>query len=314
MHAAYHAEADALRQEPVLSPRRLVSLLAMIRFWAHHVMQGIDDLSRWIRILSQKPGADPITTEDAQELEISLTALNLALDFMGNTGGRDQLQRLIIDVSWPLKQPKTGYKPKSNETIKSFLERARIAVYNELELHKFAYVPEALQGYFENEKLFGEPVYDNFKSARDDIKETGNCLAAELHTASVFHLMRVAERGIRALAYDRRVKFDKGPIESQDWQAIIGQLQKEIEKVSNWPKSKQRAQAEEFYNSALEEFRGFKGAWRNHVMHARRSYNDRDALSVLSHVQRFMQLLATRISEGERMPLRWTKKQILPEA
>lgn len=186
-------------------------------------------------------------------------------------------------------------------------------VIGELKEHTFVYIPKAQAAYFEKDSLFGDAVALSFPSIKAELKEAGNCLAADLNTAAVFHLMRVAERGMRSLANDRRVKFDKGPIEMQDWKSIVGQMEKEIAKVSNWPKSKQRAQAEEFYNTALEEFRGFKDAWRNHVMHARRNYNDKDAVGVLSHVCRFMQLLSTRISETTRTPVRWTTKQVLQE-
>jgi hypothetical protein len=43
---------------------------------------------------------------------------------------------------------------------------------------------------------------------------------------------------------------------------------------------------------AAAEFRYFKDAWRNHVMHDRNdSYDEPEALRVLEHVTRFMTLL-----------------------
>ena len=46
----------------------------------------------------------------------------------------------------------------------------------------------------------------HFKSAKDDIGAAGNCYAADLHTAAVFHLMRVAEKGMKALARHLGIK------------------------------------------------------------------------------------------------------------
>src|SRR5229473_6950447 len=66
--------------------------------------------------------------------------------------------------------------------------------------HRFAYIPEAAVPYFENEKLFGESVYNKFPDLREDIKDAGNCFAAALYTACVFHLMRIAEYGMRRIA------------------------------------------------------------------------------------------------------------------
>jgi len=51
-------------------------------------------------------------------------------------------------------------------------------------------------------------------------------MAIEANTAAVFHLMRVAEHGLRTLAYDRRIKVPKGPIELATWDDVIKQLEK----------------------------------------------------------------------------------------
>src|SRR4051794_4802873 len=52
-------------------------------------------------------------------------------------------------------------------------------------------------------EIMGAEVKAAFPSAMPDVLEVGNCLAAECNTAAVFHLMRVAEVGLRALASDR---------------------------------------------------------------------------------------------------------------
>jgi len=284
----------------------------MIRFWAIHAIHALDEHSRLIQCLSKKPAADPVSKQDSERIKLWVSQAKVALKFMAQDA--DCKRRLgEVEATLDFKMGFQRGKQPSNDALKTQLVWTGIAIRNDLESCKFVYVPASHESFFEQDKLFGEPVYDKFKSARDDLKCAGNCLAADLHTAAVFHLMRVAERGIRVLAYDRRVRFNKGPIEMQDWKAIIDQLQNEISKIGNWMKSPQRAQAEEFYNTALSEFRGFKDAWRNHVMHARRDYGPEDVSSVFSHVNRFMRLLSTRISETERTPLTWTKKQILRE-
>src|SRR5580704_15527436 len=47
---------------------------------------------------------------------------------------------------------------------------------------------------------FGEDILKKFDPARDDIEEAGKCLAYGRGTGCVFHLMRVMEVGLRALA------------------------------------------------------------------------------------------------------------------
>jgi hypothetical protein len=58
---------------------------------------------------------------------------------------------------------------------------------------------------FERDELFGKEVKDSASpQLNTEIKAAGNCLAADLHTAAVFHLMRVAEHGLHALAIHRK--------------------------------------------------------------------------------------------------------------
>jgi len=198
--------------------------------------------------------------------------------------------------------------------ILTAIQDLRPTIILELSKRKFAFIRPGLDSYFEKDQLFGDRVYEQFRSARHDIKEAGNCLAADLNTAAVFHLMRAAEIGMRILAWDRRVKLkNKAPLELQGWDDILKAVQTEINKIVNWSgrRGLAKVQALEFYNGAMAEFRGFKDAWRNHVMHTRRDYNSNDAKSVLSHASRFMEILATRLSESQRTPRVWTKNEII---
>src|SRR5262249_6091339 len=54
--------------------------------------------------------------------------------------------------------------------------------------------------YFTARRLFGEEVATKFVPANQDIEEAGKCLALSRGTATVFHLMRVMEAGLKALA------------------------------------------------------------------------------------------------------------------
>ena len=60
----------------------------------------------------------------------------------------------------------------------------------------------------------------------------------------------------------------------------------------------ERGEVLEFYKGALGEFEAFKDAYRNNVMHARKTYLEAQAKSVLLHVRGFMERLACRIDEN----------------
>ena len=61
--------------------------------------------------------------------------------------------------------------------------------------------------YYKAERPFGDAVFDAFPSARFDIPEAGTCLAVGCNVAAAFHLMRVAEVGMRELGKDRPIPY-----------------------------------------------------------------------------------------------------------
>jgi len=167
--------------------------------------------------------------------------------------------------------------------------------------HKFIHVESDVLKYLDSRKLFGAEVCSSFPRAVADISGAGDCIAVDLNSAAVFHLMHVAEWGLRALAANvslSEIVTDKQkgktiPLEYGQWEKIINQLPEKIEaRVNAMDHGEDRQTTQEFYWSSLSEIRGFKDAWRNHVMHTRRDYTREDAIAVFSHVQRFMNGLA----------------------
>jgi hypothetical protein len=150
---------------------------------------------------------------------------------------------------------------------------------------------------------------DKFPSAKIDIYCAVDCYVSDHNTAAVFHLMRVAEYGLRALARERSVTLPKNrPIEWGTWQDIISQINNSVKKIANKPTGPARSRALEFYSGALGQFEAFKEAYRNDVMHARQAYDEGQALSVLSHVREFMERLSSRIGENPKA-IRWGLKR-----
>ena len=187
----------------------------------------------------------------------------------------------------------------SKDMIESNCTEIVRTLENELRAHKFAIIDRKGWEYFEADALFDELVDANFPSAKSDIKASGNCIAADLNTAAVYHLMCVVEIGLRGLASHLKVRAVKMrvPIEQGTWEEIITTLEKKLELLGQTTRSKKRQAELDFYNELLKEFRSIKDLWRNKVMHARVSYDAHQAQSAFDHVKAFMQRLATKISE-----------------
>ena len=144
------------------------------------------------------------------------------------------------------------------------------SIYHEAESRKFLWVPISATSYVDQDALFGETVAVSFPSAQTDIREAGNCIAADCNTVAVFHLMCVAEYGLRALAWDRRIKLPKGGlIELATWESVIRELEKSEDKIRNCPKTLAREAQYTFYHGAMMQYRRFKNTFRNRVAHTR---------------------------------------------
>jgi len=206
------------------------------------------------------------------------------------------------------------------QQIKLELKHLNEVMQDELRQKMFFSVPPTAAALYENPNPFGDAVSTAFPSAAYDIQEAAKCFACERYTGAIFHSMCATEYALRSLANDRRVLLTTGkngkgrpfPTQMGTWEDILKPLHDEIAKISNWSRSKGDAkiQALQFYNSAFEDLKAIKEAWRNPVMHARTQYMREDAEQVMAHVLRLMQSLSTRITETERTPRVWTKAQL----
>jgi hypothetical protein len=186
----------------------------------------------------------------------------------------------------------------SFELLGAQLVDLRIAVIQALSGQRFAFIPAARAEYFENRELFGKAVYKAFPSARADIKDAGNCLAADLYTAVVFHLMRVAEHGLRALAVKLRARVThrgkSHPIEFATWDKVITSCNNQIEKARKLSPGPKKQKALSLYADLAQHCLYMKDIWRNSVSHTQSPYTEIEALSVMERVRDFMRL-ATQV-------------------
>jgi hypothetical protein len=174
--------------------------------------------------------------------------------------------------------------------------------------HRFVKIEPKYLSYVNNHKLFGDQVAASFVSAIPDIVDAGNCIALELGTLALFHLMRAVEYALRALCAHlgvTRIRKSKKPgkkkyvaIAWAQWEKMLDAAEvranAKIEKLSP---SKKKQDLQQFYVPIFQDIRGFKDAFRNHVMHSRDSFNVESAQAICEHVKRFMNLLATKVSE-----------------
>jgi hypothetical protein len=167
----------------------------------------------------------------------------------------------------------------------------REVLEDEIRCKLFLYLPPFGELYFNSTALFGEKVEQAFSLSRYDLKEAGNCFALELYTACVFHLMRVLERGLRALA-----QYVGVPCGHECWGDIIKDINAKLAEPDRSPRTPEKEARRQFCAEAATQFFYFKDAWRNYVMHDWDYYQKEDAEKIMQHVRDFMQHLAERLS------------------
>ena len=160
--------------------------------------------------------------------------------------------------------------------------------------------------------VFSEAVAQAFPSALRDTQEAGYCLATDSNTAAVFHLMRVTEFGLRALATDRNVEFKDKPLSEKEWGQILNSLESKLTglrqaNANAWQNKELREPQIRYYSELVQELRGFNDAWRKHVSHADALafYDHGHAVSIYGHVRTFMLKLSEKVSEYSQTPEYW---------
>lgn len=140
-------------------------------------------------------------------------------------------------------------------------------------------------------------IYQAFPAVKADALAAYDCYGLDHNTASIFHMMRVAEFGLRALAAERKIQLPrKKPLEWGQWQEIISQLNTETTRIG----LKARAgvakdNALSFYSGAISDLTAFKDEYRNQVMHVRKDYDEHQALRALVKVHAFMERISDKM-------------------
>ncbi len=154
----------------------------------------------------------------------------------------------------------------------------------------FLHVSDALVPYYRDLQLFGPEVHDNFPSAIDDIEGAGKCLAVGQGTATVLHLMRVMEVGLKSLSRALGIPY------APSWESHLRQINDRISaqrkhKGIKWKRD------EPFFRDVAGDLQIVKFSWRNPTMHVVRKYGPDEAEEIFRAVRSFMKRLAGRLSE-----------------
>jgi hypothetical protein len=154
-------------------------------------------------------------------------------------------------------------------------------------------------------------IIDAFPSARREIETSVDCFAMGDYPGSVFHMMRIAELGLRTIAKERGITNLSGkrgqpkPIEWGTWQEVFDVIDRQLAVIRKANPGPKRDAALAFYDTALSDLQTLRGLYRDPTMHFRETYDKGEAASAMFRVNSLMQSLATKLREDRVRKIAW---------
>jgi hypothetical protein len=260
------------------------------------MLRSLQDLET---VLGLSPGFNFASSfKDRKEsVESHLTFVEkhcLPLKFEGTLRRTARIRQLLRDPKFLL-----NFDANATRDLATEIRVLREAIEDDLKSISCFFLPREQYKHWQQPQSFSKQVSERFSKAQTDIISAGRCFAVEEYTACVFHLMRVAERGLRTLANHLDVTL-KHDIVLEEWDPILQAVDRKLRDLHNEPRTTERESDLRFYSEAANQFRYFKDTYRNYVSHSRDPYDEGQAESVMNRVGEFMADLATKLSDADQ--------------
>ncbi|MES2282939.1 MAG: hypothetical protein V4542_16110 [Pseudomonadota bacterium] len=156
--------------------------------------------------------------------------------------------------------------------------------------------PDKLHLYAPSTPIYGLNIRSKFPSATYDIDEASKCVALGRSTAAVFHLMRVIEVSLKAIAKHLGAKQPNNP----NWGSWLVEINREIEKRS--PVGSKKWVDNDFFQDVYHRLDAIKDAQRNPTLHTETVHTEGEALLIFQVTEAFMQKIASKMDQ-DGLPL-----------
>jgi HEPN domain-containing protein len=273
----------------LINSHRLWSLEDMLKIAASHYITIGQYLQAITQILKQTGDADePLMGKGLDSLKSFLSLL------------KDECDNLKLTISAPLLadhiQRMSPAQGANAAYVHGQLSTLMKVVSKELNAQLFLYIPTSRSIYYQWGEHFSTQLIDSYPNASKELINAGKCYSVGEYTACVFHSMRAAEIGLRSLAVHLNVTFFY-EITLAQWKEIIEKIEKQIKAQEQLPKSEARDKELKFCSDAASQFRHFKNAYRIFVAHARESFEEEQALSIMERTKEFVESLSVNLME-----------------
>jgi hypothetical protein len=279
-------------------PSGRVGLLEMFNWSLYAFSQRIDLLRQEIVVAFQRATQDEharLSDADRERLTSNLQGVEQECAQLGLGNADNRLGRIFTDLR--LETPTYAALMRELRTLHEAIE-------DDIRTEYFFHYRRDRALLFPRIPADWLPTLRQFKSSTKEIEKGIDCYGLEHYAACVFHMMRVAEIGMRALARERQVSFPRHPLEWAEWENVIDQIDKKARDAANGiQRGPARDAVRTFYTTAVAQLRAFKET-RNRIMHMRGEFDELDAERAINQVRDFMNGLSAKIDEETRRPIR----------
>jgi hypothetical protein len=215
-----------------------------------------------------------------RELGLPVSAQELAKLIASMRNAVSDIRRLPPD------RQKTEFERVSADMRLRF-DSVSSVIHSELSQRLLYAVATEKAEYCDPNWLTDTQIFSAFPEAFAEFQRAGYCYAFDECTASVFHLMRVIDSGLRLVCKSLGQTYD-----NRNWDGIGKKIEAEMSKkyqdrTEDWRKS------EPFYSEVLTDIRAISRAHRNPALHdIDRKYSDADAKYLIEFTKAFMVHLA----------------------
>jgi hypothetical protein len=280
------------------------SLWEIMKLFKIHEFSGlVVNLTQFEHAMDIRRQQQPQARPNEEQIKLVTQYLENARRLAGEVGFHAAKSKASLSLST------VNYNTQQldHSTLIAEMRNVRDMLMFDLWNHQYVKIDHQYLGYINNDNFFGESVSSAFASAVPDIREAGNCIAFGLGTAAVFHGMRAVEHGLRALCVHlgiTRIRKSMKPGKKKYVAIAWAQWEKQLNaaeskantKMEKLGPGKRKQELQQFYVPIFQDIRGFKDAFRNHVMHSREEFSPEQADAICAHAKRFMEQLATKVS------------------
>ena len=297
------AHAD-LREPSPWSSRRLWSLwdmLAKYAFYFFAISGFLENLKRRLGLPPFNPGGPTTLLGSASASGGLLAGNNLfppyvdkemqneiqeTLGFLEERCKEVGILKVSDEIAWIINDLPGCDMKRAQYHIEHLSKR----ILSELKDPEFIYVPADKAIWYGKADLFGAKVSEKLLRVTEDISRAGDCYALGQNTACVFHLMRVMEHCVQRFGKKLKVEIDTS---RESWYQIMLHVNGKVGELPGGLKSTKAQNAKkQKYALAADRLDHVRLVWRNDVMHPKATYDDKEALEVLTSVKSFLTDLA----------------------